>query len=106
MEYTVLIPGTPLTVRISKIGGGTVGEQYTGTWSYMITGPGVWIEGEDLNTGMPHSHAYAAALAPTYFFDELDEPWGGPITLFYNDVCGGNDDDNEDNWIWVEELEG
>jgi hypothetical protein len=80
-EYTTTIPGTPLEVRISKVGGGTVGQYYKGDWEYKITGPGVWIEGADLRTGMPHSHDYVAALAPTFFYDEL-EAWEDQISLY------------------------
>jgi hypothetical protein len=94
-EYTTTIPGTPLEVRISKVGGGTIGQYYVGEWEYKITGPGIWIEGADLRTGMPHSHEYVAALAPTFFYDELDEQWGDEISCYLSDWEDDDDDDSE-----------
>lgn len=96
-EYSVVIPDTPLTVCIAKIGGGIVGQAYTGTWSYRITGPGVWIEGEDLKTGMPHTHAYVAALAPTFFYDGLDARWGDQISCHMADYEDDYDADSYDD---------
>lgn len=96
IEYSVTIPGTVLSVCISKSGGGTIGKFYTGGWSYRITGGGVWIEGEDLITGTPRTHTYVAALVPTFFHDELDGQWEEQISDFYVDTC--NTQDNGGAW--------
>lgn len=60
-EYTTEIDG--LTVEISKVGGGTVGEQYEGRWIYHVTrGDKIIMFGNDLYTGTPKTHAQAAQL--------------------------------------------
>lgn len=58
-----------LTVQIEKLGGGTVGNAYTGTWRYIVTNAsGVEVaRGQDCETGMPHTHAQVAVfVADTY----------------------------------------
>lgn len=60
--------GYDLTVSVYKLGGGEIGEQYTGLWGYQVCDyeGTVLIEGEDLRTGMPHSHARAARVAADF----------------------------------------
>lgn len=50
-------------VRISKVGGGTVGREYSGYWHYTIVMAGaVSDRGSNLYTGSPHTHEAAAFL--------------------------------------------
>lgn len=69
-----------VTVYVSKMGGGTVGEKYEGRWLYTLVGSGssdpkVW--GDDFNTGMPHSHRYVArCIAMIYGEGHFDEAFG------------------------------
>lgn len=49
------------TVRISKVGGGTIGRAYAGAWHYSHEDSnGVVTRGSDLNTGTPFYHEEAA----------------------------------------------
>lgn len=56
------IPGTRnrVVVRISKMGGGTLGRRYDGRWLYRVSPVNnprkVLMEGDDLNTGTPKTH--------------------------------------------------
>ncbi len=58
-----------LTVQIEKMGGGTLGEAYAGTWRYIVTNAaGIEVaRGQDFTTGMPHTHAEVAVLVAEYF---------------------------------------
>lgn len=75
MEYAVNVPqmyadGTDpvILIGISKVGGGTVGESYSGSWSYVITMDGtVVLSGSDFSCGMPHTHQYTARAIADYF---------------------------------------
>lgn len=58
-----------LTVMIEKLGGGTVGNAYTGTWRYIVlseSGTEV-ARGQDMETGMPHTHAEVAEIVAENF---------------------------------------
>lgn len=70
-EYTY-VSDTGLTVQVEKLGGGTVGREYTGTWRYVVTdASGTELgRGQDLTTGMPHTHVWAARFAAEYFEGE------------------------------------
>ena len=72
-EVKRLSRGRSLVIRISKVGGGTVGRAYgEGQWIYRVsyTGPGpVVLEGDDLRTGAPRTHAEVAEIV----FDFLPE---------------------------------
>lgn len=59
-EYSGIVGD--VTVQIEKLGGGTVGESYTGTWRYIVTRrSGKEIQrGQDLESGTPWTHAQAA----------------------------------------------
>src|SRR5208282_241439 len=57
-ELTVVVPRMYLGdsepeiwIGISKVGGGTVGKSYSGTWEYRVISGGVHIEGADLRSG-------------------------------------------------------
>lgn len=52
-------------VSVAKVGGGTVGREYTGNWSYVVaTVSGeILAKGSDLYTGTLHMHWEAARTA-------------------------------------------
>lgn len=54
--------GTDVKVSVYKVGGGTVGEAYAGSWGYCVETLDEFeiANGEDLITGMPHTHASVA----------------------------------------------
>jgi hypothetical protein len=58
-----------LKIQIEKLGGGTLGKSYVGTWLYVVTGPdGVELErGMDFETNLPSTHEQAASVLAHYF---------------------------------------
>lgn len=58
-----------LTVRLEKLGGGTIGKAYVGAWRYIVTdASGTEIgRGQDFQTGMPHTHERAARVLAGWF---------------------------------------
>jgi hypothetical protein len=69
-EYVTTIDTA--TVEIEKLGGGTVGGKYVGTWRYRHTDANGRVElGQDLETPMPHTHREAARIVADYFSEEL-----------------------------------
>jgi hypothetical protein len=75
-EYAVVVPGMyadgnepVVAIGISKAGGGTLGESYSGTWAYAITCDGqTVISGADMGSGTPHTHPYMARIVADYFY--------------------------------------
>lgn len=67
-EY-MIVTGDGLTIHIEKLGGGTVDKAYTGTWRYVVKNAnGIEVgRGQDVETGMPHTHAYVASLVAERF---------------------------------------
>lgn len=66
-EYRTEVPPLPgsdglLLLYVSKVGGGRLGERYEGAWYYQVIGCGLSGHGDDLYTGMPHTHAEAAGV--------------------------------------------
>jgi len=55
------------SVRVSKVGGGTLGRAYTGHWHYRIVINGTVHQGSDLHTGTPKTHAEAATQVADFF---------------------------------------
>lgn len=57
-----------MTIRVSKVGGGTQGRRYAGSWHYQAEGPdgAIVAAGSDLHTGTPKSH-HEAALEVAWF---------------------------------------
>lgn len=51
-----------LFIQVEKLGGGTVGERYTGTWRYVVSNAdGEEIaSGQDFITALSHSHRWVA----------------------------------------------
>jgi hypothetical protein len=68
-EYTATVDG--LTIQIEKLGGGTLGRTYAGSWRYIATdATGTELgRGQDFTTGTPYTHAEAAELIADHFRD-------------------------------------
>jgi hypothetical protein len=74
-EYAVRVPEmyadgpeSVIVIGISKVGGGTADESYSGSWSYVITCDQITvISGSDFSCGMPHTHEYTARQVADYF---------------------------------------
>lgn len=56
-------------VKVQKLGGGTVGREYAGTWRYIVTdAAGQELgRGQDLETGRPKTHAEVAEIVADFF---------------------------------------
>ncbi|MFI5614720.1 hypothetical protein [Amycolatopsis sp. NPDC051903] len=69
MEYTSTHDG--LTVHVEKVGGGTLGRTYTGSWGYVVTDSASTElgRGQDFTTGTPKTHAETALLIAEHFRD-------------------------------------
>jgi hypothetical protein len=87
-----------IRLEIEKMGGGTLGQAYQGTWCYRVTWPasggreGNVIEGQDLDTPMPATHENAASVLCGF----LDLDWqdfthvtGRYVVQFYDGLPGG-----------------
>lgn len=65
--------GRDLMVRVSKVGGGTVGRAYDGHWSYRVSYVGSAgapvMEGDDLKTGTPKTHAQVVEIVMDFLTD-------------------------------------
>lgn len=58
-------------VAVDKLGGGTLGREYTGTWEgFVYDSNANLIEKVPITTGMPHTHWYVGTLIS-------DEMWEG-----------------------------
>jgi hypothetical protein len=61
-EYCTTILGW--LVAVDKNGGGTLGRAYDGTWTVSVmNGPRYVLDGQELRTGTPKTHAEVARLA-------------------------------------------
>lgn len=71
--------GQRLIIRVSKVGGGTVGQAYEGRWMYRIKrmrkfqATVLIAEGDDLNTGTPKTHKEAAEIAADFVQDLIPD---------------------------------
>lgn len=79
-EYTtgVCTDGTwdaDVTVELSKVGGGTVGKAYEGVWVYRVSDAddSTLMEGADLHTGTPKTHAEVALIVYDFYEAEHGE---------------------------------
>jgi len=70
-EYTAEVPKMFLpeypepriTISVSKLGGGTLGESYEGLWEFRVYIKGnPVITGTDLRTGIPQTHEETARI--------------------------------------------
>lgn len=77
----------PITIHVSKVGGGTVGESYAGNWAYKVNlTPGISHHGDDLYTGTPHTHEQAARVLASILSASLPEgPLADRLSLFAED---------------------
>lgn len=85
VEYAAGSCGT--RVEVSKVGGGTVGREYTGRWFYAVYDVlGTLVaSGDDYVTGMPHTHRWVARDIASIYLD----PVYGSIDAAYRRRDGG-----------------
>jgi hypothetical protein len=70
-SYTDHEECTGLTVRIAKVGGGTLGKSYDGSWEFeVLNHSGEVIQKSYLNTGTPMTHAEAARTVISFHENE------------------------------------
>lgn len=64
--------GRALAVRVSKVGGGTVGRAYEGTWIYRVTyvGGPLMVEGDDLRIGTPKTHRQIVEIVMDFLAEQ------------------------------------
>lgn len=64
LAVTIETVEPPITVAVSKVGGGTVGATYSGYWHYVAVSQDgeVLSHGSDLHTARPKNHLDAAEL--------------------------------------------
>jgi hypothetical protein len=56
-----------MTVYVSKVGGGTVGEKYVGAWAYLVMIDGREVaHGDDMPTGLPHTHEHVTQMVADF----------------------------------------
>jgi len=58
-------------VLVYRVGGGTLGKFYSGSWNYRILKSGVILEESLLSTGMRQDHKYVAQAAIDFYEAEL-----------------------------------
>lgn len=59
-------------VGVDKVGGGTVGREYEGSWTVTLyTNMGDEFEVVPVTTGMPHSHEWVSDLVSEDFMGEM-----------------------------------
>lgn len=60
-------------VEVSKMGGGTVGKEYTGRWHYAVFDVlgALVASGDDYITGRPHTHRWVARDIAALFLDDV-----------------------------------
>lgn len=61
-----------LCVQVEKLGGGTVGRKYAGTWRYVVSNANgaVVARAQDYTLQFPHSHKWVARDIADYFVPE------------------------------------
>lgn len=66
-EYAIEVDG--VLVRLTKLGGGTLGKAYVGSWAYVVTNRlgAVLDRGSDFTTGMPRTHVETAREIAAHF---------------------------------------
>lgn len=77
-EYIVIVTDYmdvhKYTIQIEKLGGGTFGHKYSGTWRYIVWKNGQEIgKGQDFESGLQISHREAAVQIISFFTDEVTE---------------------------------
>lgn len=71
-EWEYVLDYPPFHVGISKIGGGTVGKAYEGSWEYTFANyiSNEYKSGDDLVTGTPKTHQEAAHILIDFIVGE------------------------------------
>lgn len=84
-EYVAGSCGT--RVEVSKMGGGTVGREYTGRWIYAVYDVlgSLVASGDDYVTNMPHTHRWVARDIASLCLDPVD----GSVDAAYQRRDGG-----------------
>lgn len=82
-EVTFHLYGSrPISISLEKLGGGTVGNSYTGTWRYIVTwGDQETFREQRLDCALPTTHLGAARVLASWFAS-------------YGDPGSGYDGDN------------
>lgn len=70
VEYEVNYVLDGVTISIEKVGGGTIGKKYAGTWNYDYSGPDASETGTAC-TGTPKTHAEVAFMVHEYYLPKL-----------------------------------
>lgn len=72
-EYAAVSNLNDVAILVDKMGGGTVGREYNGTWhvSVVVSGDVVW-ENDTLITGMPKTHAQVVEAAHDFYTDSQE----------------------------------
>ena len=73
-EFVYYNADREVTIYIEKVGGGTMGQKYSGMWRYVATDNEGYIlhEGDDFGTGMPATHHEAARQLSDLLFHNED----------------------------------
>jgi uncharacterized Fe-S cluster-containing radical SAM superfamily protein len=62
-EHEFVYEAEGLILAVNKLGGGTLGKEYTGQWQVVVYDvTGAWLEEFTVLTGMPHTHEWVAKL--------------------------------------------
>lgn len=93
-EYAVEIPGLTfepseprIHIGITKIGGGTLGVAYVGTWEWAVSSDGeILFSGRDLSTPIARTHHECAQIVAYVIADTDGEPLTGIQRAFIADA--------------------
>lgn len=69
-EYTTIVDGN--VIRVSKVGGGTIGRKYSGDWEVTITRDATMVLDDIITTGVPMNHTDVAYLSLDFADDALE----------------------------------
>jgi hypothetical protein len=97
-EYQTDVPSLLRTdhqtvmIYVSKVGGGTVGKSYSGSWAWSCVIDGEETgHGDDLSTGMPKTHAETARLVADFLAGSYPE--GSELYERFSMFGSGDSDD-------------
>ena len=69
-EYTMQTGDS--VIRVTKIGGGTLGRRYDGDWEVTVSVSGTVVLDDVLTTGTPKTHSEVAWLALDFVDDMME----------------------------------
>lgn len=74
-EYTAMVDNMRVVIEVEKLGGGTLGRAYAGTWRYRVTyrESGAEIFGQDLHTGTPKYHSQIPGIVWDFLNSDDDD---------------------------------